>query len=112
LVAAQPTVQVRDVGVPELKAALDAGTVQILVDVRSSQEFAEGHVPGAVNIPMDQIGQRFGELDAFADNEIWVICALGGRSAKVSGQLVELGFKPVNVDGGTKGWIAAGHPVE
>ncbi|MFT4050653.1 MAG: rhodanese-like domain-containing protein [Microbacterium sp.] len=80
-----------------------------LIDVREVDEFAAGHVPGAVNIPMSVIGER---LDELPDGEFDVICALGGRSARVVEALEARGHDATNVEGGTKGWIAAGYPVE
>ena len=85
----------------------------LVVDVRSPEEFASGHVPGAVNIPLDQLGARMTELDPHKAETLYVVCAVGGRSAKATSQLRDAGFSgAVNVDGGTQGWIAAGHPVE
>ena len=80
-----------------------------LVDVRERDEFAAGHVPGAVNIPMSEIGGRLDELPAEAFD---VICQAGGRSARVVQALEELGYDATNVEGGTGEWIAAGNPVE
>ncbi|MGL3151523.1 rhodanese-like domain-containing protein [Microbacterium sp. A82] len=80
-----------------------------LVDVREEDEFAAGHVPGAVNIPMSQLGDRLDELPAEAFD---VICQAGGRSGRVVEALEPRGYDATNVDGGTGEWIAAGHPVE
>lgn len=108
--AVQPVAAVRDIDVATLKSDRDAGTVPVLVDVRTVDEFAEGHVPGAVNIPMDQLSERAGELDKSQD--VYLICRSGGRSARAGKQLAELGFSPVNVEGGTLAWIEAGQAVE
>ncbi|WP_217182879.1 rhodanese-like domain-containing protein [Streptomyces sp. AC495_CC817] len=80
-----------------------------LVDVREAHEFAAGHVPGAVNIPMSEIGNRLDELPAEAFD---VICQLGGRSARVVEALEARGYDVTNVDGGTGEWIAQGRDVE
>lgn len=80
-----------------------------LIDVRERDEFASGHVPGAVNIPMSEIGGRLDELPAESFD---VICQAGGRSARVAQALEAQGYDPTNVEGGTGEWIAAGHPVE
>ena len=80
-----------------------------LIDVRETHEFAGGHVPGAVNIPMSEVGDRLAELPEVAFN---VICHLGGRSARVVQALEARGFDATNVDGGTDEWIAQGREVE
>ena len=101
-----------EVDIPTFFAKKEAGEVPILVDVRTDDEWKAGHVPGAVHIPMDQIQSRLSELEEHKDGEIYVICASGGRSGRVSTQLRKDGYQAVNVQGGTNGWKAAGHPVE
>jgi rhodanese-related sulfurtransferase len=80
-----------------------------LIDVREVDEFAAGHVPGAVNLPMSSIGDRLAELP---DGAFDVICAVGGRSGRVVQALEARGYDATNVDGGTNEWIAQGLPVE
>lgn len=95
-----------------LKAAMDAGPVT-LIDVRTPGEYAGGHVPGAVNIPLDQLQGRLSELESKKSETVYLICAVGGRSARATNMLASAGFSTaVNVDGGTNGWKAAGYPVE
>lgn len=79
-----------------------------LIDVREEHEFAEGRVPGAINVPMSQLGARLAELP----QEFDVICHLGGRSAQVVMALEPRGYEATNVAGGTDAWIAAGYEVE
>ena len=109
--APQP-VPVEDIDVGVLSTRMDAGEVPILVDVRTPGEFAEGHIPGAINIPVDQVGARVSELEAYRDGPVTLVCKSGGRSAKAAEELAALGFTTVNVEGGTMAWIAAGEPVE
>ena len=90
-------------------AELVSRTGTPLIDVRERDEFAGGHVPGAVNIPMSELGNRLDELPTEAFD---VICQAGGRSARVVQALEAQGHDATNVDGGTGEWIAAGHPVE
>ena len=80
-----------------------------LIDVRERDEFARGHVPGAVNIPMSEIGSRLDELPGEAFD---VICQVGGRSARVVEALEARGYDVTNVDGGTGEWIAQGREIE
>jgi rhodanese-related sulfurtransferase len=102
----------RNVTASQLKAALDAKSVPLLVDVRTTSEFEGGHVPGAKNIPIDELGGRVSELAAFHNGPIYVICASGGRSARGAALLATQGYDAVNVSDGTSGWVAAGLPVE
>ncbi|MDX2376031.1 rhodanese-like domain-containing protein [Microbacterium sp. LRZ72] len=80
-----------------------------LIDVRETDEFAAGHVPGAVNLPMSRIGDL---LDELPEGSFDVICQAGGRSARVVEALEARGHDATNVEGGTGEWIQAGYPVE
>lgn len=80
-----------------------------LIDVRERDEFAAGHVPGAVNLPMSELGDLLHELP---DGAFDVICQIGGRSGRVVEALEARGFDATNVDGGTAEWIAQGREVE
>ena len=101
-----------EVDVAAFKAVRDNGTVTV-IDVRTPQEFAEGHVPGAVNIPVDAIQSRLGELETHKAGDIYLICRSGARSARAQGVLAAAGFvNPINIAGGTLAWQAAGYPVE
>ncbi len=80
-----------------------------LIDVREEWEYAAGHVPGAVNLPMSTLGDN---LHLLPDGPFDVICQVGGRSGRVVEALTPLGHDATNVDGGTGEWIAAGYPVE
>jgi rhodanese-related sulfurtransferase len=85
----------------------------LLLDVRTPEEFASGHVPGAVNIPYDAVEERSAELSAHRDQEVVVYCEKGGRAAKASRSLADAGFRSIlHLDGDMSGWRAAGLPVE
>ena len=102
-----------DISVGELASRKEAKADLVLVDVRTPAEYAGGHVPGAANIPLsdlDPTAPPFTTHDR--DQEIYVICQSGRRSAAAADQLAAAGFKAVNVEGGTGAWQAAGHPVE
>ncbi len=87
---------------------LNASPIQ-LVDVRSSTEFASGHIPGAVNIPMDQIEAR---LDDLAVNlPIVLVCQTGKRARMTAGLLEPCHRQIAVLEGGTKAWVDAGLPV-
>ena len=103
-------VEIRQADVAALKAAMAEPVV--LVDVRTPGEFSGGHVPGAVSIPLNELPARMDELRPHAGQDIWLICHSGGRSMTAAGLLVDAGLSPVNVEGGTAAWKAAGNPVE
>ena len=98
---------VPEVDVAVLAQALDAGAP--LVDVRTEDEYVGGHVPGAVLVPLHQLGERHTEVAA--DQEVYVICHVGGRSAAAVAALNRAGYRTVNVAGGTAAWVEAGLPV-
>lgn len=98
---------VPSVTVSDLAADLPSGA---LLDVREADEWAAGHAPGAVHIPMSEIAGRLDELPQ-AEN-LYVICRSGGRSARVTAYLNANGWEAVNVDGGMRSWAAAGRPLE
>lgn len=84
----------------------------VLLDVREDDEWAAGHAPGAVHIPMGQIVQRIDELATLLpDRPVRVVCRSGGRSARVTAYLQQAGWDVLNVDGGMRAWAAAGRPM-
>ena len=98
---------VPEVDVAALAVAVDAGAP--LVDVRTPEKYAEGHVPGATLLPLHELGDRHAELPS--DREVYVICQVGGRSAAAVAALNRAGYRTVNVAGGTSAWLEAGRPV-
>lgn len=86
----------------ELKNNMDKPTVTIL-DVREPAEYAFGHIPKAVSIPLGEMNQRYDELNK--NDEIYVICRTGNRSDYAAKILAEKGFKKVkNVVPGMIQW--------
>ena len=100
--------QVPEVDTAELAQALAGGAP--LVDVRMPDEYTEARVPGAVLIPLPELGARAGEVPS--DRRVYVICATGARSAAAVEALNNAGWDTVNVAGGTKAWVAEGRPVD
>lgn len=83
-----------------------------LLDVREGDEWAAGHAEGAVHVPMSDFLARFAEVtEKAADRRVFVVCRVGGRSAQVTGYLVQQGIEAVNVDGGMQSWVDAGRPL-
>ena len=79
-----------------------------LLDVREDDEWAAGHAPGAVHLPMSQIT---GRLDEIPEGPLAVVCKVGGRSAQVTAFLAQRGHEAVNVSGGMLAWEAEGRPM-
>lgn len=76
-----------------------------ILDVREVPEYQNGHIPSAINIPLNELGQRLDELDKAT--EFYVICHSGARSAVACDFLSRQGFKVVNVMGGMSSWKGA-----
>lgn len=84
------------------KARALVGAGATLLDVRSPGEFASGHLPGAVNIPVDQLGGRTGEVEK--TRPVVVYCRSGGRSRSAANTLVAAGFQQVHDLGPMSAW--------
>ncbi len=94
----------------DLEKLLNSGNKHlIVVDVRDPEEFAEGHIPFAVNIPVAVFADRSGLLDR--DKKIVVYCNSGGRSYNAYRKLMKLGYKDIN-QAIFADWKEAGLPVE
>jgi len=98
------------VSVAELLGQTAAGATTV-VDVRSATEWAAGHLPGAIHIPLGYLAERCRSLPA--DTPLVMQCQSGARSAIAASLLERLGFARVaNLAGGFSAWTAAGLPVE
>lgn len=80
-----------------------------ILDVREDYEWNAGHIAGALHIPVEQLPERFGELDP--DEDVHVICRTGGRSFRMTQWLVGQGYSALNVHGGMGAWLEAGKPM-
>ncbi len=97
--------------VAEARAQLQDATPPRLIDVREPHEFAAGHAPGAVNVPLGDVA-RWAETQP-KDQPTLLICQSGRRSLRAGQTLQTLGFSAItNVEGGTAAWISQGFPVE
>ncbi len=85
----------------EAHRLVEAGA--LLVDVRTPQEFAARHLPGAVNIPVDELPQRLGELGA-PEQPVVIYCGSGKRSSRAEQLLKEQGFQQVVNLGPMSAW--------
>lgn len=104
---------IRAFSIAEYRRRLDAGELWILVDTREDHEWARGRLPGAIHL-----GKGIIERDierTIADHAAPILCYCGGgyRSVLVCENLQRMGYtNVVSLDGGYRGWIAAGLPVE
>jgi rhodanese-related sulfurtransferase len=96
-----------EVTINELAAAIDHGGC--VLDVREIEEWAEGHVPNAHHIPMNEVSEQLDKLDDGA--RIFVICRSGKRSLSVADFLESQGYDVVSVAGGTLAWSESGREL-
>ncbi|HEY2174500.1 MAG TPA: rhodanese-like domain-containing protein [Mycobacteriales bacterium] len=80
----------------------------MVVDVRSADEYARGHLPGAIHVPVDQIPWRGAELPA---GQVLTVCSTGNRAWRAAQALASTGRTALCLTGGTTAWTAAGLPL-
>ena len=101
--------QVVDIDRSTLKARLEAGTIT-LIDVREPDEFAAGHIPGAISMPLSRFYPE--DLAAFPADEIVFYCRSGQRSRTALGLAQHAGVDVgTHYPGSMLDWVAAGEPV-
>jgi len=87
---------------------------QVVVDVREADEFAAGHLPGAVHISRGMLEFRFSGMPALQSRDMSIVlyCKTSGRAALAGAALQDMGYLNVtNIAGGFDAWVAAGKPV-
>jgi rhodanese-related sulfurtransferase len=95
---------VKSISVSELTRFLSGDAAPFLLDVREPEEMADGLIAGSVNIPMEDVEHRLGEVPK--DRDIVVICHLGARSAYITKKLNALGYdRAMNLIGGMEAWL-------
>lgn len=97
-----------EVDAAQLAPELERGSV-VLVDVRESYEWDAGRIPGAVHLPMSELGARIDELDR--DATIVLSCRVGGRSGMAAQALRGAGYDAWSLRGGILEWDRAGRPL-
>ncbi|MGA4944374.1 rhodanese-like domain-containing protein [Streptomyces cinereoruber] len=96
-------------GTDEARTRLHELTV---IDVRTPGEYAGGHLPGALNIPLDRIRKALPDIRDAADRgDVLVVCASGARSENACRLLAEHGVDTATLSGGTGAWAADGHDL-
>ncbi|MBJ18269.1 MAG: rhodanese-like domain-containing protein [bacterium] len=100
-----------NISADEFLAAPPAGA--LLLDVRTRQEFAVGHIAGAMNVPHDELATRVSELPGGPDRTLIVYCKSGRRAGLATSVLVDAGYsKILHLEGDMNAWRAAGRPLE
>lgn len=81
------------------------------IDVREAEEHAEGHIPGASNIPLSEFMARVDEISE--DEPVLLVCNTGVRSAQAALFLASMGYEDIyNLEDGTKGWKKQGYALD
>ncbi len=103
----------KQVSADEVALQIEQGVAPVILDVRTAEEYAEGHIPGAVNIEYRQISAQLEALRAFENETVVVYCERGVRADRAEAALVEAGFESVvQLSGDMVAWRAAGLPIE
>jgi rhodanese-related sulfurtransferase len=104
--------RVKETNVPDVKKRMDSGEKLILVDVREDNEWAKGHLPGAVHMGKGVIERDIEQQVPNTATKIVLYCGGGFRSALVADNLQKMGYTNVeSMDGGWRGWTEAGLPI-
>ena len=97
----------------DLAGRISASDAPVIFDVRTAEEYASGHVPGAINLPHSEVTARIDEISNFKDREVIVYCRSGKRAEMAEADLRAAGFGNVrDLEGHMMQWEADGHPVE
>lgn len=101
--------QEMDISQVELMQRINANHPNLILDVRSPEEYGEGHIPGAINIPFDQLGSRYTEIGSHKDKEVVLYCKSGRRAGIAANTLRAKGFsKLLHLEGDMNGWLSKG----
>lgn len=94
-----------DISQAELMQRIEAGHEQLILDVRSPEEYKGGHIPGAINIPHDQLGSRLAVIGSHRNKEVVLYCRSGRRVAIAADILQSAGFsKLLHLEGDMYDW--------
>ena len=104
--------RVKETNVQEVKRRMDAGEKFLLVDVREDNEWAKGHILGAVHMGKGVIERDIEQRCPDTNAKLILYCGGGFRSALVADNLQKMGYTGVeSMNGGWRGWIEAGLPT-
>ena len=104
---AEPFVRI---GAEEARRKIEAGEVSV-VDVREPHEYAQGHIPGAVLVPLQRL--LAAPRQYLQRDDILFVCAVGVRSVVACEMAAAIGLTRIfSLEGGTHGWAQRGYPIE
>jgi rhodanese-related sulfurtransferase len=104
--------KVKETNVADVKRRLEGGEKFLLVDVREDNEWAKGHLPGAVHLGKGIIERDIEQRVPDPTAKVILYCGGGFRSALVADNLQKMGYTNVeSMDGGWRGWLDAGLPT-
>jgi len=104
--------KIKETNVADVQRRMDTGEKFLLVDVREDNEWANGHLPGAVHMGRGIIERDIEAQVPDTGTKLVLYCGGGFRSALVAENLQKMGYKNVeSMDGGWKGWLSAGLPT-
>jgi rhodanese-related sulfurtransferase len=107
--ADEPTPKIQQEALLERMEKKD--TSMVILDVRTPEEYAAGHVPGAINIPYTHLPARLSEIPDAGDKEIVLYCATGVRSERAAERMREQGYtRLLHLDGDMKAWDEKNRP--
>ena len=110
---AESKARVKETSVAEVRKRLQSGETFLLVDVREDNEWASGHIPGAVHMGRGIIERDIEVKVPETSTKMILYCGGGFRSALVADNLQKMGYTNLeSMDGGWRGWVAAGLPTE
>ncbi len=96
----------------DLECLLKEDSTVTLIDARTAEEFDEGHVPGAINVPIADLKEFASSRNSASDEPVVTMCGSTGRGEKAATALSDAGMKNLQVlQGGLKAWREAGLPV-
>ena len=105
--------RVKETNVADVKRRLESGEKFLLVDVREDNEWAKGHLPGAIHMGRGVIERDIETQVPETSTRMILYCGGGFRSALVADNLQKMGYTAVeSMDGGWRGWTEAGLPTE
>ncbi len=112
LCGARRTSAIHNVRPADAEKLLAEGGV-LLLDVRTAQEYRDGHIPSARLVPITEFSKRLNELPADKTQPILVYCTVGVRSSKAAKILARNGYKDIyNLSGGIRAWAEKQKPIE
>lgn len=103
--------QYSEISVSDFAELFSQSQELFLIDVRETDEYISGHVPGAIHVPLNEVPNRVDDFRNPNGGVTYVICKAGGRSASACEYVSQFSIETINIAGGTMGWLMQGHDV-